>query len=449
MGKLFGYIALLVSIAVVGLGGILGYFLLEGVPPRLEVSPIPKIIGEKCTFTVKATDKRSGLRSISALLSQKDKTVRLGSKTYKQKEWWRGSGVKEDKISWTIKPIELGLSQGEAILQICARDSSWRNGLKGNEQLWKCKVRIDITPPRIGLESTVHNIRTGGAGLVSYRVNKPISKTGVWIDRHFFPGYPKPGGKEGMYVAMVAIPFNVTSPKQVFIEAIDQAGNIAKAQFPYRILPKASRVRRIDVPDRFLEQKIPEFMARYPELKGSLPEVFLKINTEIRRRNNKEIRSYCKKSVPQILWHGRFERLPRSAFEAGFGDERHYFYRGKEIDREFHMGIDLASVAHAPIPAGNNGIVVFAGYLGIYGNTVILDHGLGLFSMYSHMNEIRVSVGDKVERGETMGITGMTGLAGGDHLHCGMLVSGVFVNPMEWWDQKWIQDHILANLAAK
>ena len=449
MGKFFAYIASLVCIALVGAGGILGYFLLEGEPPKLQVTPIPKIIGRKYTFTVKATDERSGLRSISATLSQGDKTLKLGSKTYRQKEWWRGSAVSEDKISWTIRPIELGLAQGKALLQICARDSSWRNGLKGNEQVWKTDLQIDITPPRISLESTVHNIRSGGAGLVSYRVNKPITKTGVWINKHFFPGYPKPGGKEGMYVAMVAIPFNVTRPKQIFIEAVDQAGNVAKAQFPYRILPKVLRVRKINISDRFLEQKMPEFMARYPELKGPFPEVFLKINTELRHRDNTEIRNYCKKSVPKILWHGRFERLPRSAFEAGFGDERHYFYKGREIDREFHMGIDLASVAHAPIPAGNTGLVVFAGYLGIYGNTVILDHGLGLFSMYSHMSEIRVSVGDKVERGDTIGITGMTGLAGGDHLHCGMLVSGVFVDPMEWWDQKWIQDHILANLSAQ
>lgn len=420
MGKFFGYIAFLVFIALIGAGGILGYFLLEGVPPRLEVSPVPKVIGRKCTFTVKAIDRRSGLSYISATLVQRGRVIRLGSKTYRHREWWRGSGIKEDKISWTIRPIELGLSQGDALLQVCARDSSWRNDLKGNELVWKDRVQIDTTPPQIGLESTVHNIRIGGSGLICYRVNKPVTRTGVWIDQHFFPAYPGPGGKEGIYVAMVALPFDATRPKRVFIEAVDQAGNIARACFPYRILPRGLRVCRIDISDQFLDQKMPEFMARYPDLKGPLPEVFLKVNTEIRRRNNAEIRSYCRKSVPHMLWHGRFERLPGSAFEAGFGDERHYFYRGKEIDREFHMGVDLASVAHAKIPAGNDGIVVFAGYLGIYGNTVILDHGLGLFSMYSHMNEIRVSVGDKVERGETIGITDSTGLAGGDHLHYGM-----------------------------
>jgi murein DD-endopeptidase MepM/ murein hydrolase activator NlpD len=449
MGKFLGYIALIALIALIAAGCFLGYFLLEGNPPELEVVSVPETVGREYILTVKVKDARSGIRSISAILSQNDMVFELDPKIYEVKEWWRGSGVKDETVFWVIKPFELGMAEGKALFRITARDSSWRNGLKGNEQIWETEVPIDITSPRIAVKSTVHNIRTGGAGLVSYRVSELPSKTGVWIDERFFPGYPKPGGAEDMYVAMVAVPFNVSKPKKMLIEAVDKAGNVARAGFPHRILRRPLKVDKINITDRFLEQKMPDFMARYPELKGSPLEVFFEVNSVLRHRNNKEIENYCKKSVPEILWHGSFVCLPNSAFKAGFGDERHYFYKGKEIGRSYHMGADLASISHAPVPAGNAGLVVFADYLGIYGNTVILDHGFGLFSMYSHLSEIQVSSGNKVKRRDTIGITGMTGLAGGDHLHFGMMVHGVFVNPLEWWDQKWIQDHILNNLSVQ
>ncbi|MDL1959468.1 MAG: M23 family metallopeptidase [Deltaproteobacteria bacterium] len=449
MGKLLGYTALIVLTALIAAGCFLGYILLEGSPPEMEVVSVPETVGREYILTVKVKDARSGIRSISAVLSQDDMVFELDPKIYEIKEWWRGSGVRDETVFWVIKPFELGMAEGKALLRITARDSSWRNDLKGNKQIREIEVLIDIVPPRIAVKSTVHNIRTGGTGLVSYRVSELPSKTGVWIDERFFPGYPKPGGAEDMYVAMVAVPFNVNKPKKMLIEAVDQAGNVARTGFPHRILRRPPKVDKINVTDRFLEQKMPDFMARYPELKGSPLEVFLEVNRELRRRNNQEIENYCKESAPEILWHGSFVCLPNSAFKAGFGDERHYFYKGKEIGLSYHMGSDLASISHAPVPAGNAGLVVFAGYLGIYGNTVILDHGLGLFSMYSHLSEIQVSAGDKVKRGDTIGITGMTGLAGGDHLHFGMMVHGVFVNPLEWWDQKWIQDHILNNLSVQ
>ena len=87
-----------------------------------------------------------------------------------------------------------------------------------------------------------------------------------------------------------------------------------------------------------------------------------------------------------------------------------------------------------------------SGGLGIYGKTVILDHGYGLFSMYSHLSQIAVKAGDSVSRGDKLGRTGSTGMAGGDHLHFGMLINDTFVNPVEWWDIKWIQDNLTSKI---
>ena len=140
--------------------------------------------------------------------------------------------------------------------------------------------------------------------------------------------------------------------------------------------------------------------------------------------------------------------MPGSANEAGVADNRVYHYNGEIIDRQVHLGLDLASVEHAPIPAANNGIVVFNGVLGIYGRTILIDHGFGLFSMYAHLNRSDIGEGQRVSKGDIIGNTGSTGLAGGDHLHFSILVHKTFVNPIEWWDAAWIKNNVLSKIEA-
>ncbi len=132
--------------------------------------------------------------------------------------------------------------------------------------------------------------------------------------------------------------------------------------------------------------------------------------------------------------------------EAVFADYRTYVYKGQKVDHQVHLGFDLAVNAHTPIPASNDGKVLWASDLGIYGNCVVIDHGYGLQSIYGHLSEIGVKVDQTVKRGEIIGKSGSTGLAGGDHLHYGMQVDGVQINPVEWWDAHWIHDRILSKL---
>ncbi len=84
--------------------------------------------------------------------------------------------------------------------------------------------------------------------------------------------------------------------------------------------------------------------------------------------------------------------------------------------------------------------------MGIYGQCIIIDHGLGLQTLYAHLSSMAVEVGDVVERGQIIGRTGATGLAGGDHLHYGIIVGGVPVNPIEWWDKNWVRNNITSKL---
>jgi murein DD-endopeptidase MepM/ murein hydrolase activator NlpD len=91
--------------------------------------------------------------------------------------------------------------------------------------------------------------------------------------------------------------------------------------------------------------------------------------------------------------------------------------------------------------------VVLARYFGIYGNSVVLDHGGGLMSLYSHLSSIEVAPDQEVEKGQVIGRTGQTGLAGGDHLHFTLLIRGQPVNPIEWWDPMWIRDRVMGKLS--
>ncbi|MFQ5929382.1 MAG: M23 family metallopeptidase, partial [Acidobacteriota bacterium] len=155
-----------------------------------------------------------------------------------------------------------------------------------------------------------------------------------------------------------------------------------------------------------------------------------------------------RQSAGRVLWSEPFLQLSKSQVESAFADHRTYYYQGRKVDQQTHLGFDLASLAHSPVECANDGIVVFAGYLGIYGNSVLVDHGLGLLSLYGHLSSIEVQKGRWVKRGEILGRTGQTGLAAGDHLHFSLILQGVQVNPLEWWDQRWVREHVLAKLTG-
>jgi len=201
--------------------------------------------------------------------------------------------------------------------------------------------------------------------------------------------------------------------------------------------------------DAFLGKVVPEILAATPDApdNGSLLQNYLWINRELRKKNNATIQALLAQTSPDLLWGGAvFHAFANTKAEAAFADFRTYVYQGREVDKQVHLGFDLASFANTPVVAANRGKVLFAAELGIYGNCVILDHGMGVQSLYGHLSSIAVKVGDIVEKGQELGRSGMTGLAGGDHLHFTMLVGGQMVNPIEWWDEHWIQDRILRKL---
>ena len=419
------------------------YVKLEGSGPEVSVQGLDEAVRASHTIGLTISDSKSGIRSVSITLEKDGKNVVLFDETYPSINMIVGGEVFEKTLAISIEPQKHGFSDGEAILRLIAKDYSWRNWWHGNQTVIEKPVLIDFHPPRIEILSKQHNINQGGAGLVVYKLSEPCVEHGVWVGENFFRGHALEGDQDSRFVCLFALDYRQGKDTQIFLGATDRAGNLSKAGFYHHIRSKSFKTDLISLSDNFLSQKMPEFDDGILKTVPASPlDKFLAINRDIRAANTEQFMSLSKNSEGTIYWDKPFLRLPNAARKANFADHRDYQYQGKVIDKQVHLGIDLASLAHSPVPAGNTGKVVFTGPIGIYGETVVVDHGIGLFSTYSHLNSIAVQQGQMVNRGDIIGNTGTTGLAGGDHLHYGMLVGGVFVNPIEWWDPEWIKNNI-------
>ncbi|HZI79609.1 MAG TPA: peptidoglycan DD-metalloendopeptidase family protein [Vicinamibacterales bacterium] len=328
-------------------------------------------------------------------------------------------------------------------------------GLREIESVETRDVQVRLEPPQLGVLSTFHFINHGGSEVVVYRVTPEDVMSGVRVGDKEYPGYPAKGagigGDPALRVAFFALLHDqpLDAPIQVF--ARDEAGNEAVAALDNRVFPKAYQKSRIEIDDRFLNRVVPAIAGNTPsiDVPSSDPLAgFLKINGDLRRANNAYIAGLAAKSSPELMFMDAFQQLGDSQVEAKFADTRTYVYQGKDVDQQVHLGFDLAVTANVPIKAAQKGVIVHAAYLGIYGNCVIIDHGMGIQSLYGHLSSIDAKVGDRVEKGQVIGRSGMTGLAGGDHLHFTMLVGGQQVTPVDWWSQQWMEDRVLRKIKA-
>jgi murein DD-endopeptidase MepM/ murein hydrolase activator NlpD len=311
-------------------------------------------------------------------------------------------------------------------------------------------VQVRLDPPRVAVLSTFHFVNHGAAEAVIFRATPADVTSSVRVGDRTYPSYPLSGaGVEAdpeLRLAFFALLYDQDLNTPIDVIARDEAGNQATASVGARAFPKTFRRSRIEITPQFLQRVVPAILDNTHDFDVPNPDdlldSFLRINEDLRRKNNDQIASMGAQTVPQILWDGAFQQLGNSKVESLFADHRTYFYQGKEIDQQVHLGFDLAVTARIPIVASNRGRVVFADYLGIYGNCVILDHGMGVQSLYAHLSSIDVKPGDMVDKGHTFGRSGLTGLAGGDHLHFTVLVNGHPVNAVEWWDARWLEDRL-------
>ena len=316
-------------------------------------------------------------------------------------------------------------------------------------------VTVRLDPPQVSVLSTFHYVNHGGSEFVIYRATPPDVDSGVRVGDVEYRGYPATGvgitTDPALRVAFFALLFEQDLNTDFHIFARDPAGNESIVSFDHQVFPKPYSKSRIEIDDRFIGRVVPAIASTSPQEKiptDDLVAGFLKINGDLRVKNNQFLTELAKKSAPQMLFKGPFQQLGNSQVEARFADTRTYVYKGKEIDRQVHLGFDLAVTANVPVVAAERGIIVHASDLGIYGNCVVIDHGLGVQSLYGHLSSIGVKVGDQVEKGGQIGRSGMTGLAGGDHLHFTVLVGGQQVTPVDWWSPKWFEDRVHRKIVA-
>lgn len=417
----------------------------DSTAPEISLDQPFEQVGPTTPLVLHIQDSGTGLRDVSVRIIHNMETFTLADQSFPTDGWLSVSGGKEHEF--TLKEIpysnpELPRRQGQAQLIVTARDYSWRNWFEGNGQRLEKEFTPQFTPPRLELLSPPSTIVQGGTGIVRYRVIPEVSIHGVKIGTAFFPGYTAPD-KAGMF-AFIAFPYNAPPTTPIQLIADDGYGNTALMDVNFQIKPQFWRTRSINISDSFIRKTVPSILAQTPELQslGDLLKDFLLVNDTLRKINNTTITDLAKKSRHELLWKGAFRQLSGSQVEASFADHRKYTYNGQIVDSQDHLGFDLAVTQHYPVEAANHGIVLFAGYLGIYGNTIILDHGYGLLSLYAHLSSIEVTPGATVTLGQPIGKSGTTGLAAGDHLHFSLILHGQQVNPTEWWDPFWVKTRI-------
>jgi len=425
----------------------------RGAPPRVTIDKPDRFVGQSGSLEVTAEAPGGRFTALTIALEQNGRRTALFTLLGNQAA--RITPIDRDRVHISRpfgKQNVPELQPGNARIVVTATRKSFLNLRTLTSRTTK-EVQVKLEPPRLALVSTHHYVNHGGSEMVVYRATPADVRSGVRVGDVEYPGFPAAvgaGADGALKAAFFALLHDQDLNVPIVVFAQDEAGNQSKVSFVDNVFEKPFRRSRIELDDKFLQRVVPEILEHAPELNltpaaaasTDLLSSFLKINGQLRQLIADTIAKIAANTSPLRLWTGPFVQLGNSQVEASFADHRTYFYKGQEVDQQIHLGFDLAVTRSVAVVAANAGKVLHASWLGIYGNCVMIDHGMGVASLYGHLSSFDVRVGDSVMRGQTIGRSGMTGLAGGDHLHFTMLVSGHAVNPVEWWDPHWVQDRI-------
>ncbi len=403
---------------------------------QMQISPAVPVIGEATAMHVSLLNPH-GVRKLTTTIEQDGRyyLAQITTSTPHRFLFLRRHEPPQYLTIWVGKKAAPALHDGKAKIIVEAQS----NDLRGSTDTLTSDVDVITAPPRVVADSAQHYINQGGSGLVSFAPTGYWTDSGVRVGKYTFRSFPLPSDPGKERFSLFAYPWDLPADVQPSVFVTNPAGGIAAATFQSKIFPKRFRTRDIQIDDKFLEKVDNQIEPGSP---GDLLERFLRINRDLRRKNNRTLADLRLQTEPKFYWSGPFLQLGNSQVESVFADRRNYIYKGRKVDEQVHLGFDLAVTAHVAVPASNDGEVLWASDLGIYGNCVVIDHGYGLQSIYGHLSQIGVKLGDMVKKGQIIGRSGSTGLAGGDHLHFGMQVDGVQVNPVEWWDEHWIRDRV-------
>ncbi len=327
-----------------------------------------------------------------------------------------------------------------------ATDISKWNFFAGNKTRKEFKFIIDKKRPELTIIKNSYKISKGGTALVIFKA-KDLNLNKIYIQTNYGKKFkPQPFYKDGYYISLLAWPITEKNFKATVVVE-DLAGNSSKSYIPLYLKMKNYKVSNIKLSDKFLKGKIAELAEEFDETQGVTDSIeqFKIINEDVRKKNEILIHEITSKVSDEMISDFKLKKmypLKNAQVVARFGDHRIYSYKGERISESYHLGLDLASNAFASINPQNSGTVVYFDYNGLYGNMPIIDHGLGLYTLYGHCSSSNVQSGDHVNSKDSIANTGKSGYAMGDHLHFGVLVQGIEVRPQEWMDKTWLKLNI-------
>lgn len=390
----------------------------------------------KWDIPIKISDN-TGIKSYKVTLIKDNKEIVLLSK----------KGNKEKNIDFILPIPKMSISDKDKLkYRIDVIDDSNFRFFLGNNSSSEFELTIDTKLPSARIIAMSNKITKGGsAAVVFFAKDENLANISISNGYQSFVAFPFL--KENYYVSI--IPWSIHNPNfRGLITIQDKAGNIKKSNIGFAKYSKVYRTSNLALKNNFLDGKIVELIENASEFSldsfSSRFDMFRYVNETIRNRDEATISSKILNldlldSTSDI---NVFKPLKDAVIVGLYGDHRKYSIEKEPAGESFHLGTDLANTKNAQVSVSNDGVVVLSESLGIYGNAVMIDHGLGISSLYSHLNEIYVSEGDAVKKGDILGRTGVSGLAFGDHLHFGILIQGVFVLSTEWMDSKWLKVNI-------
>ncbi len=437
------YIVGLLFIAILGVGG---FVMLS---PQFEQTKPTISLDDEIYWNLKdeldlTLSDDSGIKYYKVIYNDGQKSIELNNEIL-------DGNTKHLNVKINPPKFDMFYKGTDVSLEIYVTDNSKWNYLNGNEAIKKVKINVDIKKPTADIIENSRYIRRGGSGIVIVKVKDENLKDAYIsfndkIKFELIPFY-----QENYFVSLIAWDVNLEKFKRINLIATDKAGNKTITKIPFYIQSLKVKKDIIKISSNFIEGVSSNVLEQSGKaIPVELPKRFIEQNRVVRESNVNTLRQMALKKMDRTQIDSfkikRFKRLKGSRTAAGFAERRSYLYQGKKIDEAWHLGMDWASVKKAPIRLSNDGKVIFNEYLGIYGNTIIIDHKMGLFSLYAHTSSSDVEVGDMLNAKQKIANTGSTGAVMGDHLHFGMLVQGIEVNPLEWMDKNWIKNNITSTI---
>lgn len=360
-----------------------------------------------------------------------------------------------------VLPKLPNLENGDKITySVSVEDWSNANFFRGNKTTITKHFTINTIAPKIQIIATSEQIAYGGSALIAFQIQDlplyqqidggGIHSVMVSNGQNNFKAYPYIN-KQGklIYLALIAWPItNSFFDGKIYV--FDKAMNEQSIVIP--IATSISFVKRkfnVIMSDKNLEQLI-ERIEKYTLIPSNMlsnAEKFQYLNESIRQQDNRKIADFFQPSSHNITisndlpYFNAFNPIDTYQISGHFGDEHIFKHNKNNIGTSIRLGIDLLSPKHTTINGSNDGIVLYTGKLGTYGNIVVLYHDLGLGSIYGYLDEASTTSGH-VTSSSILGIVGRSGFATTHSVYFATLLQGYFVNPREWLNQTWINNNI-------